>query len=315
MIDPAFWESHTIAKLARCARLTFVGLFSNADDQGRMKAHPALLRSRLYPYDDISIADVEEELQGIAATGAIQLYEVEGTRYLQITGWWKYQHPRWAWPSDIPAPDDWLDRVRYRQGNKVVEDNWEGDSTVVPQWDDSGTDAKPAPRDRDSGSIRDSDRDTEDANADGKPSAPTPTTFPEWHELVNASANPNATLRYMHETLFPGRKPPDYGYIGRVARQVGGPGRLADFLWQTSARPPTGDILRYCQGIARGQKEPDKPPEPAGYAAIREYLAETGANDDGNGIRDRDRPRLSGGDLPALPVDKRHGKSIRDGPG
>jgi len=314
MIDPAFWESHTVAKLGRCARLTFIGLFSNADDQGRMKAHPALLRSRLYPYDDISIADIEEELQGIAATGAIQLYEVAGARYLQITGWWKYQHPRWAWPSDIPAPEGWLDRVRYRQGNKVMEDNWEGESTVVPQWDDSGTDAKPAPRGRDSGSSRDSGSDRENADADaGASEPPTPTTFREWHELVTESSNPNATLRYMHETLFPGRKPPDYAYLGRVARQVGGPGRLADLLWQCAPRPPTGEILPYCIGIAKGQREPDKPPEPAGFEGIRRFRERMDQH--GDNRRNNGDPDVSRRDLPALPDDRAHGGGVRDGPG
>lgn len=82
-----------------------------------------------------------------------------------------------------------------------------------------------------------------------------PATFREWHQVVVGGKNKNAVLRWMITTLFPGLDPPDYGYIGRVARDIGGPGRLAELLWTASARPPTGDILRFCQGIAKREKE------------------------------------------------------------
>lgn len=85
------------------------------------------------------------------------------------------------------------------------------------------------------------------------PSVPdTPTTFGEWHKIIKETNNRQAVLRQMCETLYPGLDPPAFSYIGKVARKVGGAGRLADLLWQHSTRPPTGDLLAYIQGVAKG---------------------------------------------------------------
>jgi len=127
MIHPDFWRSESMARLTERQRLLFIGLISNADDQGRIRAHPALIRSDVYPFDDKPLDDIEADLNQIADVGSIQLYDVDGKRYCQILGWWVYQKPKWAWPSDIPAPDGWTDRLRYRVGNKPVKENWEGD--------------------------------------------------------------------------------------------------------------------------------------------------------------------------------------------
>jgi hypothetical protein len=71
----------------------------------------------------------------------------------------------------------------------------------------------------------------------------------------------------MITALYPGRDPPDFGYIAKVARSVGGAGRLADLLWQHSTRPPTGDVLAYVQKVAKGGKRRGtrrKKPDPTG---------------------------------------------------
>ena len=68
-------------------------------------------------------------------------------------------------------------------------------------------------------------------------------------------------LRQMCEVLYPNRDPPAYGYLGKVAKKVGGAGRLADLLWQHSTRPPTGDLLAYILAVAKGAKQPSAPVE------------------------------------------------------
>ncbi len=82
-----------------------------------------------------------------------------------------------------------------------------------------------------------------------------PSTFADWQILLEPkSSNRPAVLRKMHESLYPGHDPPSFGYIGKVARKVGGAGRLAELLWQHSTRPPTGDVLAYVQGVAKRGK-------------------------------------------------------------
>ncbi len=157
MIDPAFWQSETVAHLPIEIRYFFIGLFSNADDQGRMKAHPALLRSKLYPYDDINLEDIEDWLDLLVEGQFIVVYILDAKSYVQIVNWWKYQHPRWAWPSEYPAPPEWQDRVHYRQGNKVITQNWDhseatasdessdDEPTAEPPRAQNGTTVEPAP--------------------------------------------------------------------------------------------------------------------------------------------------------------------------
>ena len=138
MIDPAFWQSESMAKMSFRQRLLFIGLFSNADDQGRLRAHPSLVRSTIFPFDEVAGAEIQSDLEQIAAVGSIILYDIDGKQHLQIANWWRYQHPRWAWPSDIPAPNGWMDRLRYRIGNEVTQSNWEGEDEAEPEQSQSG---------------------------------------------------------------------------------------------------------------------------------------------------------------------------------
>lgn len=124
MIDPSLWKSESLAQLTIPQRYLFIGLFSNADDQGRLQAHPALIRSHVFPFDDSPLDSIQAGLKAIEATGSIKIYCVDGKEYLQLTGWWSYQSPQWAYPSKIPAPEGWHDRLRYRKENKVVTENW-----------------------------------------------------------------------------------------------------------------------------------------------------------------------------------------------
>jgi hypothetical protein len=57
----------------------------------------------------------------------------------------------------------------------------------------------------------------------------------------------------MIQTLYPyldERDLPDYGYIGKVAKKLGGGGLLASRLWAASVYQPQGDILAYVQRMS-----------------------------------------------------------------
>jgi len=98
----------------------------------------------------------------------------------------------------------------------------------------------------------DSEKDAPTAGA--KPPKPL-TNLQDWLAVLRESKNRNAVLRQMFVALYPNHDPPDFGYLGKVARKVGGASRLADLLWHTSARPPNGDVLAYIQGIEKRRKE------------------------------------------------------------
>lgn len=104
MIDPNFWQSEDVSKLSLTQRLLLIGLFSNADDEGKLRGKPAFVRSIIFPYDDISIADVEEALNQIESIGTIIQYEVSGSQYIKLINWEKFQRVDKPQPSLIPDP-------------------------------------------------------------------------------------------------------------------------------------------------------------------------------------------------------------------
>ena len=128
MLHSSFWTSHNNLKWTMRQRLLFIGIVSNADDQGRMNAHPALIRSAVFPYDELTLAEVQADVEAIVATDAIALYEAEGQPVLQVVNWWTYQQPQWAQPSTIAPPDGWSDRIRYRANNSILSCNWRSPS-------------------------------------------------------------------------------------------------------------------------------------------------------------------------------------------
>lgn len=127
MIDSGMWSNENFAALPAMARLLQIGIINHADDQGRIKAHPAYLRSQIFPYDDVGIDDVQKWLQLITKNGTAIIYEVDGKDYLQLVKWWDYQSLQYASPSEYPAPGAWQDRIRYNAkgaANLVLTHNW-----------------------------------------------------------------------------------------------------------------------------------------------------------------------------------------------
>jgi hypothetical protein len=86
------------------------------------------------------------------------------------------------------------------------------------------------------------------AGADTSAQPALPASLPDWQSRLKDSKNRPADLVLMFRTLYPAAVDvPDFGYIGKVANKVGGAGRLAELLWQHSAKPPSGDVLAYIQ--------------------------------------------------------------------
>lgn len=282
MIHPSFAKSETLAGCSFRQRLLFAELVALADDQGRLRGHAGLVRSAAFPFDDLTNAEVDADLDALATAGCILRYQVDGRDYLQIPGWWTYQHPQWAGSSQYPAPDGWSDRLRYHQGphHAVFTQNWRPESqpATPPPVDEKDSVPSGVP----SGVPFAEEEVKEEVKEEvgpgvaapaTNPGAPVPpATFQKWQDLIKESKNRPATLRWMFAILYPGLDPPDYGYLGKTARGVGGAGRLAELLWQFSTRPPTGDVLAYIQAGAKRAKERAGPDEPAGWAGLREWL-------------------------------------------
>lgn len=137
MIESKTWQSFQVGQLNYRQRCLWIGLITIADDQGRGRAHPGIVRGALFPYDDIGLDEIQSDLEHLAELELIYLYKNDdGAPLYQIVSWWRYQRPTWSWPSDLPAPDGWSDREKYRQGNDVVENGWDGDGGFTMTSDD-----------------------------------------------------------------------------------------------------------------------------------------------------------------------------------
>jgi len=114
-IHPDFWTDPSIGRLQPIERLFFIGCFSNADDEGRLLGEPAYLRSSIFPYDDMTLAEIlaiRDRVLQICPN--LVLYQDQGIFYLAFRKWAQYQQPRYAKKSKLPAPPI-LDSVNVLQ--------------------------------------------------------------------------------------------------------------------------------------------------------------------------------------------------------
>lgn len=105
-IKPEFFTSLTIADLTPERRLTFIGLWTHVDDEGRCVDDPRLIKAALWPLDDRTAADVEADLQALTEASLITRYTLNRKRYMAVTGWREHQKINRPTKSKLPAPDD-----------------------------------------------------------------------------------------------------------------------------------------------------------------------------------------------------------------
>jgi hypothetical protein len=104
-IKPEFWVSEQVTACEIPARLTFIGLWTFSDDEGRHPASIQRLRLEVFPGDaNISLADVEGWVNQLRTQGLVVQYDGQEHGMLwQITGWHHQRIPK-ASVSKFPPP-------------------------------------------------------------------------------------------------------------------------------------------------------------------------------------------------------------------
>lgn len=105
-IKPEFFTSDTVSQLPLRTRLTWIGLWTHSDDYGRSRDNVKLIKAAVWPLDEISIRDIEIDLNTLADRGLIYRYEIEGKDYIQVSNWTEHQKVDRPSKSPIPAPPD-----------------------------------------------------------------------------------------------------------------------------------------------------------------------------------------------------------------
>lgn len=103
-IKPGFFTSEDVSALPFRARLTWIGLWTHCDDHGRTKELVKLIKAAVWPLDDVSLRDVEDDLAALEQGGAIVRYQVSGSRFVAVQNWHFHQKPNRPTESKIPAP-------------------------------------------------------------------------------------------------------------------------------------------------------------------------------------------------------------------
>ena len=103
MIKPEMWASEQINQLDLFQFKVFIGLISAADDEGRLKANPALIASYAFPISEdlelpvkireaiIQMENIRDETDGSPLIG---LYQIGKVPYIY--------HPKWHIHQKIP---------------------------------------------------------------------------------------------------------------------------------------------------------------------------------------------------------------------
>lgn len=102
-IKPGFFLNEQLAELPYQWRLLFIGLWTQADRDGRLEDRPLRLKAALFPYDDL---DIDEGLGCLANAGLLIRYETDERRLIAIPTWAKHQLPHVKEQrSELPAPE------------------------------------------------------------------------------------------------------------------------------------------------------------------------------------------------------------------
>lgn len=127
MISSDIFEDEFFISLDCIGRLLWFGMIARcADDQGRLQDNATLIKSQVFPADDLDPSDIEAALVDYAKEGKIYRYKDGNKRLIQILNWWKYQTPSWAGKSKYNPPQGWIDREKYHgaNGTGIITNNW-----------------------------------------------------------------------------------------------------------------------------------------------------------------------------------------------
>lgn len=103
-IKPDFFDDEGLATVSPWARLCFIGLWTEADREGRLEDRPGRLKARLFPFD--AKVDVKALIDELVDEGCVIRYAVHEAKLLFIPRFAKHQYLSRREPaSSLPGID------------------------------------------------------------------------------------------------------------------------------------------------------------------------------------------------------------------
>ena len=106
MIDPNFWSDEKLGECSIQERLLFMGLISNADDEGYGRANPKLLKSLIFPYDEFKSSDIEKWISHLDEINIVTLFKYDNQTYYFLPNFLKHQTINKSRTSSLPHVED-----------------------------------------------------------------------------------------------------------------------------------------------------------------------------------------------------------------
>lgn len=134
-VHPSLFTDEAWVSCSPLARILYIGLWTDADDQGAFEWKPLQIKMRLLPGDTGDVPAMLAEMEGC---GLIRSYEVGGKRYGAIANFRKFQRPQK--PNAIhPLPDFIAEYVGLSATDpEPLPDQSHTDPVIVPQMEDGG---------------------------------------------------------------------------------------------------------------------------------------------------------------------------------
>jgi hypothetical protein len=101
-IKPEFWQSESVGRLSRDARLLFIALWSFADDSGRGRGAFPAISGQLFPFDEGALKSLPAWFAELEAEGMVRRYQIDGTWFFDIPKWLQHQKIEKASKSRLP---------------------------------------------------------------------------------------------------------------------------------------------------------------------------------------------------------------------
>ena len=112
-LTPSIWRDEKLSRLDPIIRMFFIGLISNADDEGRLFGNSKFLASLIFPCDEEITSKITENwTQVLSRLNIIRVYEINNIRYIQINNFTKHQAINRPSISKIPQYREQCDVYR-----------------------------------------------------------------------------------------------------------------------------------------------------------------------------------------------------------
>jgi len=106
-VKPEFWEHPKVTRVSRDARLLFLGLLNEADDEGKLRFSAKKLAGVLFGSDeDVGAEQINAWTCELERERLVARYEAEGAPLLIVCGFTEHQKVSHPSPSRLPDPPD-----------------------------------------------------------------------------------------------------------------------------------------------------------------------------------------------------------------